>query len=296
MKNLRRIIQYSVVLAVSLFFTQGPLKAETQGGIRISPTIFEVTEDTNEYNLEITNNEDAPISFLAHPWLFEREQERIIPLTEEKIKKFDTRHIELSTNNFTLQPGQTESIEVKFQKDKLSTNLFSGVIIKSEGPQIEEKITKVLTTSSIIFYRGDKSKENLELTVISAPKITFTNSIDISYKIQNRGGYIPKPTGEISVQEDQKKKIDNIAITSKIYKNIFLEDSIENIVQYNLPKKTVLGKFISRYDMELNINSSSGENYKTSTSTYYINPLVPIASAILASSLAIIIIKRKKLI
>ncbi len=282
-----------ITIVVLIGFTILSLVSKTHAkGVSITPALVEINEE-NSFNLTIVNSEPAALNFTLKPWVYKVDDSgKTQPLSENEVLQFDTSFLTINNDNFVLNKDEKKVIKISLKKERLPQNHLGGVAINTTNSSTSN-ITSNLIGNSIILYRGDKTKEALDLQILSLPRITFRKDIDLDYEVANKGDYITKPAGEIFVYRNNETLIDHKAITDTTYRNLLKSQKIEETIEYPLPVKGLFSEILGRYDFKLRITSVSGSTYETNTHTYYINPLIFVVLGLFVLIMLVVGIKQK---
>ncbi len=278
-----------ILLTVIFIILSVPAKATA--GVIISPAIHDL-ESGETYQLKIRNNENQQVTFEIKPWLFDEQDNRVIPLSQAKMDTLFAPLIEISTNEITVDAGTEEEINISFKTEDLNPSYINGVSISSKTGEGQLAINFV--GSSIFLNRGDKQTESMSLTASTHPKFILNNHIKVTYGLQNTGEYISKLSGEIKITDKEGTLLTTIPITPDINTNLKRNKSIEKEFNYKLPVDGLFDELITKYKINLQVTSNTGNSYQADTEVYYINPLIPIGSIAIILLITLILLSSRR--
>lgn len=276
-----------ITIIVSLVFI---INTKAQGGITLTPSVFD-TSRGNSFTLKIVNQEESDVELNMQPWLFKDANNRVTPLIESDVNTEELKHITIATTKTTLKSKSTFETVITFNKELLSEQYYTGILITVSSQN--SHITSNYSLSSIIFDRGDKSLERIEVSTLVKPKVVLTNSTHIQYNLANKGEYISKPTGEVKIFDKDNKLLSTIPITPEIYKDLKPSEDTKGEFGYKLPIDSLLDEVLTKYKIQVDIQSNTGQQYQTNTNIYYINPLIPAFLTFIIIAILFILISGK---
>jgi hypothetical protein len=252
---------------------QGQEQEERQpSGVSISPALAEITPGES-YEIRIKNEESESVSVkLEKNYFRTNESGQIIPLVEQEVTEAANpdEFIELETNQLTIEPGSTQTVQVNYLKE--NQNYVLGVIARVTDISDSDDLGATPTLASVIIDKNltEQELKDMKIDVAIEPvfgfsNINLVNNYLIKVDIENTGNTFIDLGGETLIYVNEKR-IDSKLLSNELEKKMAPGEKVSTEIEYTDRRNSFerVGELNFQTDLQLNDKSVTKYNQLTS--------------------------------